>query len=167
MNRIKILSLIAIATLAFSAVPALAHGEDTEERGSNLGPSLKAVLKSGSNKDKDVAEEVLTVVEEHASTNERVNKKKNEVESRHGFRVFLIGSDYKNLGALRSELVTTQNEIERLTKAQGRATDPIVKAEIEAEIQELRATASTTESFIKTHQSKFSLFGWVVRLFSR
>ena len=75
MNRIKILSLIAIATLAFSAVPALAHGEDTEERGSNLGPSLKAVLKSGSNKDKDVAEEVLTVVEEHASTNERVNKR--------------------------------------------------------------------------------------------
>ena len=134
---------------------------------SPLGPALKALLTGGNNKDKDVAEEVLAVVNEYASSSERAAEAKEKVVSRRGWMVFLIGSDYKNLGALRSELVTTQNEIDRLTRARERASDSVVQAEIDAQIQTLEETASNTEAFLEENESKFSIFGWVVRLFSR
>jgi len=43
----------------------------------------------------------------------------------------------------------------------------VVQAEIDAQIQTLEETASNTEAFLEENESKFSIFGWVVRLFSR
>ena len=76
----------------------------------------------------------------------------------------LAGKD-KNIGALRSEVVTTQNSIDRLTKAKERAIDDSVKADLDTQIKALEETNTNALNFIKTNESKFSVFGWFVRLF--
>jgi hypothetical protein len=156
MNHIKTSITIALSFLliASSASVALAQSDKgkatSEQHRSKVAETVKA----------------LTVVaQEQESSNERATKAIEVVEARGGFKTFLIGTDYKNIGALRSEVVTTQNSINRLTKAKERATDDSVKADLDAQIKALEETNMSALNFIKTNESKFSIFGWLVKLF--
>jgi len=118
-------------------------------------------------KDRNIGEEVRQIAQDQNDSNERATKAMEAVETRGKFKTLLLGTDYKNIGALRSELVTTQNHIDRLTKAKERATSETVKAGLDAQIAALKEAQSNVESFIKENESKFSFLGWVVRLFNR
>jgi hypothetical protein len=107
---------------------------------------------------------VKAVAKEEKDSVEGVSAKMEQVEKRNGFKTFLIGSDYKNLGALRSELVTTQNHIDRLTKSLERATSTENKVDLEKQIAELEGIRTKAEAFVKDQEGKFSLFGWLVKM---
>ena len=170
MNHIKTSTTIALSLLlvAFSVSAALAQSdkgkEMSEQHKSNVANVVKD-LTDLAGKDKNIGEDVRAVAEEQESSNERATKAIQAVEARGGFKTFLIGTDYKNIGALRSEVVTTQNSIDRLTKAKERAIDDSVKADLDTQIKALEETNTNALNFIKTNESKFSVFGWFVRLF--
>ena len=65
---------------------------------------------------------------------------------------------------MRSEMVQTRNRLEKLNKVMEKATST---PEIQAQIKILEQTQTKIESFIKTQESKFSLFGWLVKLFNK
>ena len=161
-------TIVLLLILASSASVALAQSEKgkamSEQHRSKVAETVQA-LTDLADKDKNIGEDVRVVAQEQESSNERVTKAMKTVEARGGFKTFLIGTDYKNIGALRSELVTTQNSIDRLTKAKERATDDSVKTDLDAQIKALGETNTNALNFIKTNESKFSLFGWFVRLF--
>lgn len=117
-------------------------------------------------KDQNIGEEVRLIAQEQKESNDRATKAMEAVETRGKFRTFLFGTDYKNVGVIRSELVKTDNHISRLTKAKDRTEDEEVKAELDAQITILQETKSQTESFVQENENKFSLLGWLVRLFN-
>ena len=170
MNHLKISTTIALSFLliASSASVALAQSDKgkatSEQHRSKVAETVKA-LTDLAGKDQNIGEDVRVVAQEQESSNERATKAIEVVEARGGFKTFLIGTDYKNIGALRSEVVTTQNSINRLTKAKERATDDSVKADLDAQIKALEETNMSALNFIKTNESKFSIFGWLVKLF--
>jgi len=170
MNHLKISTTITLSFLLIvsSASVALAQSEKgramSEQHRSNVANVVKD-LTDLAGKDKNIGEDVRVVAQEQESSNERAAKAMEAVEARGGFKTFLIGTDYKNIGALRSEVVTTQNSIDRLTKAKERATDDSVRADLDAQIKALEETNADALDFIKTNENKFSLFGWFVRLF--
>lgn len=156
------------------------HASTTDQKGesefhiegdlrAHIGPALSALLHASSSREEDnnVAQEVQDVISEHASSSEHMMEAAKQVESRPGWLTLLIGSDFKNLGELRSELSTTQNSIDRLTKAKDKATSPTVQAEITTQIHVLEDTASTTEHFVKDNESKFSFLGWLFKFFNQ
>jgi len=96
-----------------------------------------------------------------ATTTEAID----EIENRSKIITFLIGSDYKNLGALRSEMVQTRNRIGQLTNLMGKAKNASSTEEIQTQIQTLQQEQTKIENFIKAQEGKFSLFGWLVKLF--
>ena len=170
MRTKNILSTTALLLLltALSASIAFAQSdkgkEMSEQHRSKVAETVRA-LTDLAGKDQNIGEEVRVVAEEQESSNERATKAIQAVEARGGFKTFLIGTDYKNIGALRSEVVTTQNSIDRLTKARGRATDDAVKADLDAQIKALEETDANALNFIKVKEGKLSIFGWFVRLF--
>ncbi|MFA5831795.1 MAG: hypothetical protein WC878_08290 [Candidatus Paceibacterota bacterium] len=122
-------------------------------------------LEKVAGKDAGIGEEVKAVAQEEKDGVADVVEKMEKVENRGGFKSFFIGSDYKNLGALRSELVTTQNHIDRLMKSAERASSTEIKAELQTQIDELKGIQTKAEEFIKGQEGKFSLFGWLVKMF--
>ncbi len=84
-----------------------------------------------------------------------------KVESRGKLRTLFFGSDYKNLGQLRSEIVVTQNNIDQLKDLIAQTTNTTDKAELEAQVKVLEASQVKIQAFIKAHESSFSLFGWL------
>jgi uncharacterized protein YaaQ len=110
---------------------------------------------------------VRTVAQEQEESNERTSEAMEAVEARGGFKTFLIGTDYKNIGALRSDIVTTQNHIDRLTKARERVatSSTEVIADLDSQIAVLEEVNMEATAFVEENEDKFSLFGWLVRLF--
>jgi type VI protein secretion system component VasK len=142
------------------------NGESVSAQHRNNVGKIVQDLEEIASKDKSVENEVKSVAKEEKDAVDEVSAKMNEVEKRGGFKTFLIGSDYKNLGALRSELVKTQNHIDRLTKSLERTASSTM-TDLKTQISELQKVASTAEKFIKDQEGKFSLFGWLTKIFSK
>lgn len=114
-----------------------------------------------------IGERVRMVANEQASSTEKVANAIEKVEKRSKIKTLLIGSDYKNLGEIRSEIVTTANRLERLSREIEGMASSTEKTAVAAEIQSLKDEQAKLETFVKTNESKFSIFGWAVRLFQK
>lgn len=137
-----------------------------EQHRSEVAKVVQGLVKVA-NKDNKIGEEVRTVAQQEKDSGDKVKEKMNTVEKRNGFKTFLIGSDYKNLGDLRSELVTTQNNLDRLNVALEKTTSSTTKAELQTQIDKLSAILTNAKNFIKSEEGKFSLFGWLVKMFNK
>lgn len=120
---------------------------ETADRAWNVGSEVREVARSQ---------------QESASTTEAAMK---AVENRGGLKTFLIGTDWKNVGALRSELARGSADIARLEVAKERTTDPSVKADLEKQIEALTDAQAELTKFVEENEAKFSLFGWLTKLF--
>lgn len=114
----------------------------------------------------DIDDDLNEVIGEMASSSKDASEAIDDLDNESSVKKFFFGPDFKSLGELRSTIVTTQNHIDRLTKAQEKVTDPAAKATLEAQITALKDIASSTQEFVDTHERVFSLFGWFVKFFS-
>ncbi len=135
-----------------------------EHRSKVVEAVLKLVELAG--KDKNIGEEISEIAKEENESSGRAAEAIKEVEARGKFKTFLFGTDYKNIGALRSEMVRSDNNIDRLTKAKDRTIDQAVKAELDVQIAVFQKANDEAEAFVKANESKFSIFGWLFKLFS-
>ena len=166
----KIIYIATIACLFGVSFSVSVFAQEMMSRGeqhrSDVGEVVEELMKVAKSDDR-IGNEVKTVAQEEQNASTTVKDKMEKIENRSAWKTFLIGSDYKNLGALRSTLVTTQNHLDRLNKALDKTTSTTVKNELEAQIKQLETVKVKAENFIKDNESKFSLFGWLVKLFSK
>ncbi|HOX10565.1 MAG TPA: hypothetical protein P5323_01265 [Candidatus Moranbacteria bacterium] len=111
----------------------------------------------------EVSEQVGQVAETQDQAQEETVAAIEEVEKRGKVKTFLVGTDYKNLGQLRSSLVHNRNEIRQLTKSLTQTQTPENQALIEAQLATLMQERERIKTVITTNESGFSLFGWVSR----
>lgn len=173
MNKkiVSILSFVFVFALV-GVVSVWADSDNSKKAGDQHKSEVAKVVQDLieiADRDSGIGTEVKAIAQEEATTNEKIKEKMNAVEDRGGFKTFLIGSDYKNLGALRSELVTTANHIEKLNKVLDKTISTSTKVELETQIENLSAIQTKAENFIKSEveEGNFSLFGWLVKLFNK
>jgi len=163
--KLFLLALTLVALPAFTFAKSAQGSEMSEQHRSQVASTTKKLIEFAG-KDRNIGQEIKAVAQAQqqvASTTAALIEK---VESRSKFKIFLIGSDYKNLGALRSELVTTANHIRRLENVVASSTTASTTALLQEQIDSLRQTNSAAQDFVKENESKFSLFGWLVKLFN-
>ncbi len=124
-------------------------------------------LLSIANREGGIGSEVRTIAKAQNDSASTSAKAITETNDRGGFRTFLFGTDYKNLGILRSEMITTDNNILKLKNLLDRAVDASDKIELSAQIKVLENTQIKIAAFIKAHEDSFSLLGWLVKPFSK
>ncbi|HAV11504.1 MAG TPA: hypothetical protein DCX32_03090 [Candidatus Moranbacteria bacterium] len=114
--------------------------------------------------------EVVTSLEEVAVETEESSEETTvaieEVEKTNKFTKLLIGSDYKNLGQLRSSLVKNRNEIRKLTGLSEASLDEATKAVIDEQLVSLMQERERIKTVIETNEGGFSLLGWVFKFMS-
>lgn len=114
-----------------------------------------------------IGEQVRIIAQEQNDSKEKSVEAINKIEKRSKLKTFLIGTDYKNLGALRSEMVKGRNSIEQLKRLVEKAKNEDSKTELNAQIQNLEKEQVLIENFIKENDDQFSLFGWVAKLLNK
>lgn len=113
-----------------------------------------------------IGEQVKTIAQQQNDSKDNVADRIDKVGDRSEFKTFLIGTDFKNIGELRSEMVTTGNQIDELKTLLDKTTDVTNKATLQSQIDALTLEQQKINDFIKTNESKISLLGWLVKLFN-
>lgn len=117
------------------------------------------------NREGGIGEQVREVAREQNEATEDTVQAMENAQNRNRVRTFFFGPDYKNLGQLRSEMVQVRNRIAQLNRLAEKAEGEDSKLALEEQIQEMEQEQTRIENFIKENEEKFSLFGWVKKLF--
>lgn len=125
---------------------------------------VQALLKTASSTEGGIGKQVRIIAREQNHVNTTTAETIEKIQTRNKIKTFLIGSDYKNLGALRSEIVQTRNRIEQLNRVMGKKAST---TEMQTELQTMEQEQTKIENFVKAQEGKFSLFGWFVKLFKK
>ena len=128
---------------------------------------VQSLLRVASRQEGGIGEQVRVVAQEQNQNREKTADQIESIEKRNKIKTFLIGTNYKNVGALRSEMVRTRNRLEKLNRLMEQTTNAADKTELQNQIQTLEQEQAKIETLLKKAEGKFSLFGWLVKLFSR
>lgn len=110
-----------------------------------------------------VKQELDQIQTEQLKSDKTINDSLNKISTRSGLAKLVIGPDYKNAGAVRSEIVHLQNQVRQLTRLENKASTsekPAISDSISALNQELL----TIETRLMESLKGFSLFGWLNKL---
>jgi hypothetical protein len=114
-----------------------------------------------------IGQQVRAIAQQQNQSAETAVQAMEKVQTRSKVKTFFVGTDYKNLGTLRSEMVQTQNRLNQLNSLMTNVQNEGDKTELQTQIQTLEQEQTKIESFVKAQEGKFSLFGWVARMFNR
>lgn len=128
---------------------------------------VQTLLRVASRQEGGIGEQVRVVAQEQNQNKEKTADQIESIEKRNKIKTFLIGTNYKNVGALRNEMVQTRNRLEKLNRLTEQTTDAADKTELQNQIQTLEEEQAKIETLLKKAEGKFSLFGWLIKLFSR
>ncbi|MEO5646461.1 MAG: hypothetical protein ABIO57_01670 [Candidatus Paceibacterota bacterium] len=116
---------------------------EVSDRERSIGAQVKVIAQAQNDSEKETTDAIV------------------KIENRSSFKTFFLGSDYKNIGTLRSKMTTTANQLAELNKLAEKAVTSADKAEIKAEIQAMEQEQVKIDAFISAHENTFSLFGWM------
>ncbi len=137
---------------------------NAEEHRSAVANFVQVLLKTATSTDPGIGQQVRIIAQEQIKNNTTTAKVIDKIQKRNKIKTFLFGSDYKNLGALRSEVVQTRNRIEQLTRVMGKTAST---TEMQTQLQTMEQEQARMENFVKAQEGKFSLFGWLAKLFQK
>jgi len=167
-NSLIIAFLVLAITLCFSVTLAKAQNDgkaNGAEHRSTVATFVQGLL-DVADREQGIGEEVKAIAQAQNDTKDKVADGIDKVQNRNKIKTFLIGTDYKNIGQLRSEMVKTRNQINQLNRLLDKTTSEESKTALQGQIQALEQEQQKIEDFIKANESKFSLFGWFVKLFN-
>jgi len=154
------------ATSAANSINNQAGQVNAAEHRSTVANFVQSLLQIA-DREGGIGQQVRVIAQQQNDSDANTTKAIETIQSRSKIKTFLIGSDYKNLGALRSEMVQTRNRLEQLNRLMENVQNEGDKTELQNQIQTLEQEQTRIESFIKVQEGKFSLFGWFVKLFNR
>jgi hypothetical protein len=128
--------------------------------------TLVASLLADADRDGGIGAEVRAVAELQNESASSTAKAIAKIENRSKLTTFLIGSDWKTLGALRSNLAKTSADTLRLENALSKSTDARAQADLAVQLEALKEQNANLETFVEAHAKSFSLFGWFTKLFA-
>jgi len=172
MQKYKILLISTLLIGATLSSIALAKNQSNialngSEHRANIANIVQTLIKVSDKEPGEVGEQVREMAREQNEAKERVAKAIDTIQDRNGLKTFLLGTDYKNVGEVRSEMVQTRNQIRKVEKLMDKTTDPTTKTTLQVQLTSLEAEQQKLETFLKTNESKFSLLGWFLKLFNR
>ncbi len=136
------------------------NAQEIKAKNKKISSEIKAVAKKES---PQVAKKLESIAQQQEQTVEEAADSIEEIEKRGGFKRFLAGSDYKNLGQLRSSLVHNRNQIRQLTQTMQQISDPENQAVIAEQIESLMQERERMRVVIEENEEGFSLLGWAFR----
>jgi len=169
-NPLLIASLVLVTTLYFSVALAKAQNEkqvNSAEHQSAVSTFVQTLLNVADREQGGIGEQVRVVAQAQNETKDKVADGIDKIQNRSKVKTFLIGTDYKNIGQLRSEMVKTGNQIDWLKRLLEKTTSEESKTALQGQIQTLEQEQQKINDFLKANESKFSLFGWFVKLFNK
>lgn len=110
-------------------------------------------------------EQIQQIIQEQTQSQERVQEQVYKLESRNGFVRWLIGPNYGAINEIEKEMEQNRERIMLLEQLEIQIQNTADQTQIQAVIQALTEQNTALQDQIN-NAKRFSLFGWLFRLFS-
>ena len=141
------------------------NAETYRQNAKGVAKKLKTVAVSESQVgNTEASQEISEVADDTEETATETADAITAVESKPKWQVLLFGSDYKNLGQLRSSLAHNTNSIRKLTGTVDDIDNITSGSEVQAQLEALLLERERLVGIIEENESQFSLLGWVSKL---
>lgn len=141
---------------------AKTHKKNLEDVIVNLNGVSEAEDEAGNEDVSDGIEEVAVETEETGNeTVEAIEK----VEKRSKWKTLLFGTDYKNLGILRSSLSHSENAIRKLNRTQNTLQSSSSADILDDQVSALILERDRILNILTENEDRFSILGWFSKLF--
>ncbi len=140
---------------------------DGQEHLGVINDSVQNLLELADKEDGEVSDKIKEIAKEQDVNKDTVSKEIDQIHNRSKIKTFLIGTDYENVGQLRSEMVKTSNQIDQLNGLLDQTKKVENKTALEAQIKVLEQEQQKIGDLLVANESKFSLFGWFMKMFSK
>ena len=117
------------------------------------------------NNNPEIGEQVRSMVQSHERVQVRTETALHQMSQRNQAIKLLIGPDYKNAGQVRSDVVGLRNDIGKLEQIKEDSLSADT-GDVQGAIDGLQIEADGVETQLEERLSGFSLFGWLVKLFT-
>lgn len=144
-----------------------ANGLTGAEHRSKVATFVQNLLNAADREKGDVGEQVKAVARAQNEDIDAEAEAIDKIKDRSKIKTLLIGTDYKNIGKLRSGIKKAENQINKLNNLLDKTTIADTAVALQAQAQILTEEQQKIESFIQANESRFSFFGWFVKLFSK
>ncbi len=138
---------------------------DTEEHKSVVSDFVQGLLNVADKEKGTRGEQIKSIAKEQDGNKNDIADKIEKIKERSKFKTFLIGTDYRTIGQLRSEIAKTDNQIEQLSKIVDQTTNVDTKKVLQDQISNLKQQQAKVTNFLDVNAQKFSLFGWFAKMF--
>jgi len=126
--------------------------------------SLEDIIEEETIGDSGVAEEIEELAENEEEIQERVTDAIIAVENRNKYKRILLGTDYKNLGQLRQNLVHNRNQIRKFNRVMENVEAGGEREPLEQQLRVLVQERQRIRAVIQENEGGFSILGWVFKL---
>lgn len=140
---------------------------DGQEYMNDITTSTKNLLEVANKENGEIGAKIKEIVKEQDQNKNEVSKKIDEIQNRSKVKTFLIGTDYNNIGQLKSDMVKTSDQIDQLNGLLDQTKKVENKTAVEDQIKVLEQGQQKIGDLLVANESKFSLFGWFMKLFSK
>ncbi len=129
-----------------------------------VGQKISKDLKDIADKEPELKNKLVKLADDLEENQEEVADSVKKFENKNKVKTFFAGTDYKNLGQLRSSMVQNGNQIRQLTQLIEQTEDEEIKTALQDQLMTMSQEREEINNFIKEEESTFSLFGWAFRL---
>jgi len=150
----------------------LAYGDDDEEDGDEADEYKSEVakfvhsLKTIGEVEGGIGKQVSAVAQAQNDSESKVESSIKNVNDRNGFVKFLIGPKYGSINEIKTTVSENEKRIQVLNDLIKQVSDPAVKQVLQDQITILSQQNSNLKNFGENSQKGFSLFGWLIKMFS-
>jgi len=109
--------------------------------------------------------QVKIIAQEQSQNQEKLETSLQAVQGRNGFVMFLIGPNYVQIKNAQKLLDRNQQLIEQLNQAKTKLSNEGDQQILAQQIQTLELVNGQMQNYLKEAGQRFSLFGWLVKIF--
>ena len=113
-----------------------------------------------------IGEQVREIARQQNASEDKVGPKLEKVKNKNKIRKFFFGTYFGETRAIKKEMQSAQKRLRELERIKdGVVANPEDKAVLEAQIQNFKDNINKVLSEVEEEEGKFSLFGWVKKIF--
>jgi hypothetical protein len=140
--------------------------ERAKERRSEVANAVQKLLEV-SDSDKTIGEQIRVVAQNQNENHEKLENSLQTVQNRNKFLRFLIGINYGEAKNAQTLLEQSRTRIQELEQLKTQITDSAELAKINEQIKTLQDINTEVDNALKESEKRFSLLGWVFKLFTK
>jgi hypothetical protein len=143
------------------------EGERSREEHRSVVAKAVQELLNVAGREGGIGEQVRTIAKSQQENHDKINESLKRVEDRGALRKFFFGPDQVEIDSAKQLVASNEAQIKLLTDLKTRMATGTDQTTIDTQIKLLQGVNLAASTTLSVHESGFSVFGWMFRLFGR